>query len=88
MRFVGAPPHALFIHERLPMNHDQFTLPFLDTTTLGGGFGLYGGFPTAKSRAHTHINSEPEAAEVLDAPVPIEPSVPAKGSGANRLSAA
>ena len=59
------------------MNHDQFTLPFLDTTSLGGGFGLYRGFPTSKSRAHTHINSEPEAAEVLDAPVPIEPLIPA-----------
>jgi hypothetical protein len=23
------------------MNHDQFSLPFLDTTSLGGGFGLY-----------------------------------------------
>ena len=29
------------------MKHDQFTLPFLDTTSLGGGLGLYGGFPTA-----------------------------------------
>jgi hypothetical protein len=44
----GARSHALF-HERLPMNHDQFTLPFLDTTIAGDGFGLYGGFPTAKS---------------------------------------
>ena len=30
------------------MNHDQFTLPFLDTTSLGGGFGLYDRSPTPK----------------------------------------
>jgi hypothetical protein len=30
------------------MKHDQFTLPFLDTTSLGGGLGLYSGFPTAR----------------------------------------
>ena len=31
------------------MNHDQFSLPFLDTTSLGGGgFGLYGGSSTPK----------------------------------------
>ena len=39
------------------MNHDQFTLPFLDTTIVAEGFGLYGGFPTAKSSAHAQINS-------------------------------
>ena len=27
------------------MNHDQFTLPFLDTTIVAEGFGLYGGSP-------------------------------------------
>jgi predicted RNA methylase len=71
------------------MSHDQFTLPFLDTTTLGGGFGLYGGFPTAKSGAHARINSKPETAEVLDAPVSIEPLVPAKDyhlAGERRLA--
>jgi hypothetical protein len=26
------------------MNHDQFTLPFLDTTSLGGDLSLYRGF--------------------------------------------
>ena len=60
------------------MKHDQFTLPFLDTTIVAEGFGLYGGFPTAKSSAHAQINFEPEEAEVLDAPVPTKPSLPAQ----------
>src|ERR1700722_9395423 len=30
------------------MDHDQFSLPFLDTTSLGGGFGLYDRSPTPK----------------------------------------
>jgi SAM-dependent methyltransferase len=30
------------------MNNDQFSLPFLDTTSLGGGFGLYDRSPTPK----------------------------------------
>jgi hypothetical protein len=30
------------------MNHDQFSLPFLDTTSLGGGFGVYDRPPTPK----------------------------------------
>jgi hypothetical protein len=30
------------------MKHDQFTLPFLDTTSLGGGFGLYDGSSAPK----------------------------------------
>ena len=34
------------------MNHDQFSLPFLDTTSLGGGFGLYDG-SSAPKRAET-----------------------------------
>jgi hypothetical protein len=33
------------------MNHDQFSLPFLDTTSLGGGFGLYGGSSSSKGVA-------------------------------------
>ena len=37
------------------MKHDQFTLPFLDTTIVAEGFGLYGGFPTAKSSAHAQM---------------------------------
>ncbi len=60
------------------MKHDQFTLPFLDTTIVAEGFGLYGGFPTAKSSAHAQINVEPEEAEPLDAPVPTKPSLPAQ----------
>jgi hypothetical protein len=60
------------------MKHDQFTLPFLDTTIVAEGFGLYDGFPTAKSSAHAQINVEPEEAELLDAPVPTKPSLPAQ----------
>ena len=60
------------------MKHDQFTLPFLDTTIVAEGFGLYGGFPTAKSSAHAQIDVEPEEAEVRDAPVPTKPSLPAQ----------
>ena len=55
------------------MKHDQFTLPFLDTTIVAEGFGLYGGSPTAKSSAHAQINVEPEEPELLDAPVPTKP---------------
>src|SRR5271167_5218102 len=62
----------------LPMKHDQFTLPFLDTTIVAEGFGLYGRFPTAKSSAYAQINVEPEEAEPLDAPIPTKPSLPAK----------
>ena len=58
------------------MNHDQFTLPFLDTTSLGGGFGLYGGPPTAKSSDNAQPNFGLDGAEALDAPVPIQPSLP------------
>jgi len=60
------------------MKHDQFTLPFLDTTIVAEGFGLYGRFPTAKSSAYAQINVEPEEAEPLDAPVPTKPSLPAQ----------
>jgi hypothetical protein len=49
------------------MKHDQFTLPFLDTTSLGGGIGLYGGFTAAKPPALPQMNLEPEEAEVVDA---------------------
>ena len=59
------------------MKHDQFTLPFLDTTSLGGGLGLYSGFPTAKSPALPEMTFEPEAAEVVDTPDPTKPTVPA-----------
>jgi hypothetical protein len=72
----GSRLHALLTS--VPMKHDQFTLPFLDTTIVAEGFGLYGGFPTAKSSAHAQMNLEPEEAEVLDAPVPTKPSLPAQ----------
>jgi hypothetical protein len=68
------------------MKHDQFTLPFLDTTIVAEGFGLYGGFPTAKSSAHAQMNLE---AEVLDSPVPTKPSLPAQDyrlAGERRLA--
>ena len=71
------------------MKHDQFTLPFLDTTIVAEGFGLYGGFPTAKSSAHAQMNVEPEEAEPLDAPVPTKPSLPAQDyrlAGERRLA--
>jgi len=60
------------------MKHDQFTLPFLDTTIVAEGFGLYAGFPTAKSSTHAQINVEPEEAKLLDTPVPTKPSLPAQ----------
>src|SRR5208283_5357236 len=65
-----------------PMKHDQFTLPFLDTTSLAGGLGLYSGFPTAgfptaKSPTLPEMTFEPEKAEVVEAPAPrSRPSPP------------
>jgi SAM-dependent methyltransferase len=59
------------------MKHDQFTLPFLDTTSLGGGIGLYGGFTAAKPPALPQMNLEPEEAEVVDSPNLAKPTVPA-----------
>ena len=58
------------------MKHDQFTLPFLDTTIVAEGFGLYGGFPTAKSSAQAQMNFKAEEDEALDAPT--QPSLPAQ----------
>ena len=49
------------------MNHDQFSLPFLDTTSLGAGFGLYNGSSAPKraaSPAPTH-----EDARLFETPV-------------------
>ena len=49
------------------MKHDQFTLPFLDTTIVAEGFGLYGGFPTPKSSARAQMNfRSAEEDEALD----------------------
>ena len=60
------------------MKHDQFTLPFLDTTSLGGGLGLYSGFPTAKSPALPEMTFRAEeAAEIVDTPYSTKPAVPA-----------
>ena len=35
------------------MKHDQFTLPFLDTTIVAEGFGLYGGIPQPRNPPRT-----------------------------------
>ena len=72
----GSRLHALLTSA--PMKHDQFTLPFLDTTIVAEGFGLYGGFPTAKSSAQAQMNFKAEEDEALDAPVPTQPSLPAQ----------
>ena len=53
------------------MSHDQFSLPFLDTTSLGGGFGLYDGSSTPKRAAKSAPTRE--GAELFEAPV-SEPS--------------
>src|ERR1700685_2617696 len=58
-------------HERFPMDHDQFSLSFLDTTSLGGGFGLYDGSPTPKRAAKSAPTRD--GAEQFEAPV-SEPS--------------
>jgi hypothetical protein len=49
------------------MNHDQFSLPFLDTTNLGGGFGLYDG-SSAPQRASKPAPTL-EGAELFETPV-------------------
>jgi hypothetical protein len=51
------------------------TLPFLDTTSLGGGLDLYGGIPTARSPALPEIIFQPEAVEVVDTPDPTTSTV-------------
>ena len=51
------------------MNHDQFSLPFLDTTSLGGGFGLYDRSPDReilRRRGRTLGLFETPAPEALD----------------------
>jgi hypothetical protein len=59
------------------MKHDQFTLPFLDTTSLGGGLDLHGGIPTARFPALPEMTFQPEAVEVVDTPDPTKSTVPA-----------
>src|SRR3984885_13831549 len=51
-------------HERFPMDHDQFSLPFLDTTSLGGSFGLYDSSPPPK------LPPPPEGAGLFETPAP------------------
>ena len=53
------------------MDHDQFSLPFLDTTSLGGGFGLYGGSSAPKRSPKSAPTRED--AELFDPPV-LEPA--------------
>jgi hypothetical protein len=59
------------------MKLDQFTLPFLDTTSLGGGPGLHGGIPTARSPALPEMTFHPKAVESSTHPTPrSRPSLP------------
>ena len=53
------------------MDHDQFSLPFLDTTSLSGGFGLYGGSSAPKRSPKPAAIRED--AELFDTPV-LEPA--------------
>ena len=59
------------------MNHDQFSLPFLDTTSFGGGFGLYGGFSAPKTTASARVDRNPEAAEIVKPTGSADPADPA-----------
>jgi len=45
------------------MSNEQFALPFLDTTSLAGGLGLYGGFSAPKASPPAAIDLELEADE-------------------------
>jgi N12 class adenine-specific DNA methylase/predicted RNA methylase len=60
------------------MKHDQFSLPFLDTTILADGLGLYGGFPTAKSPAPPQMNLGSEEPKLHDTPMSTKPSLHAR----------
>jgi hypothetical protein len=71
------------------MKHDQFTLPFLDTTSLGRGLDLYGGIPTARFPALPEMTFQPEAVEVVDTPDPTKSTVPVRDynlAGDHRLA--
>jgi N12 class adenine-specific DNA methylase/predicted RNA methylase len=61
-----------------PNEHDQFSLPFLDTTILADGLGLYGGFPTAKSPAPPQMNLGSEEPKLHDTPMSTKPSLHAR----------
>ena len=73
------------------MNHDQFSLPFLDTTSLGGGFGLYDGSTAPKRAANPAATREPaelfepSASEPL-APLPTQNPTPAIAAHDYRLA--
>ena len=56
---------------------EQFALPFLDTTSLGGGLGLYGGF-SAPTRPRQEQDLEPDGAGTEEASAPATPTVPAQ----------
>ena len=61
---------------RTPTSHEQFALPFLDTTSLSGGLGLYGGFSAAK-RTQPATTAQPDESETDEATAPAAPAVPA-----------
>ena len=54
---------------RTPTSHEQFALPFLDTTSLSGGIGLYGGFSAAK-RTQPATTAQPDKSETDEATAP------------------
>jgi adenine-specific DNA methylase len=60
----------------IPMSHDQFSLPFLDTTSLGGGLGLDGGF-SAPQLFEPPTNAEPAETDVEGQTAPSAPIVSA-----------
>ena len=60
----------------MTIKREQFTLPFLDTTSLGGGFGLYGGF-AAPSAAPVSNGRSDGPCEPDEEDVPAETVVPA-----------
>jgi len=60
------------------MSHEQFALPFLDTTSLAGGLGLYGGFSAPKASPPAAIDLEPEADE---APAAADPALDYRFAG-------
>ena len=61
---------------RTPTSHEQFALPFLDTTSLSGGLGLYGGF-FAPRRPQQATTAQPDESETDEATAPAAPAVPA-----------
>ena len=65
------------------MSHEQFALPFLDTTSLAGGLGLYGGFSASKASPPAAIDLEPEADE---APAAADPALDYRFAGDRKLA--